>query len=239
MADAGSAVVTGAAMGMGKAIAARLVADGVVVAGLDRDEAALDETAAELGDEFVPVAGDVGDWAAHELRRTSPRPRPAPPLGEQRRHRHRQPRPRGDAAAHRRRAAGAADGRHVRLRHRRSPDAARPPRIDRQHLVDPGRGRLAPVPRLRRRQGGNPRGHSQRRPRLRSVRHPRERRAPRQRQYVRCSGPTSRTIRWRPSDGSPARRRWHRCSGSAIRPRSPRWSPSCSPTRRPSSPAPR
>jgi len=66
MADAGSAVVTGAAMGMGKAISAKLVADGVVVAGLDRDQAALEEAAAELGDAFVPVAGDVGDWAAHE-----------------------------------------------------------------------------------------------------------------------------------------------------------------------------
>ena len=66
MADAGSAVVTGAAMGMGKAISAKLVAEGLVVAGLDRDEAALDETAAELGDAFVPVGGDVGDWAAHE-----------------------------------------------------------------------------------------------------------------------------------------------------------------------------
>ena len=240
MADAGSAVVTGAAMGMGKAIAARLVADGVVVAGLDRDESALDETAAELGDAFVPVAGDVGDWAAHERRGGRRRgPRPAPPLGEQRRHRHRQPRPRGDAAAHRRRAAGAVDGRHVRLRHRRSPDAARPPRIDRQRLVDPGRGRLAPVPRLRRRQGGNPRGHSQRRPRLRSVRHPRERRPPRQRQYSDVPGRHPGRSGGAPSDGSPARRRWHRCSGSAIRPRSPRWSPSCSPTRRPSSPAPR
>ena len=66
MADARSAVVTGAAMGMGKAISAKLVADGVVVAGLDRDQAALEEAAAELGDAFVPVAGDVGDWAAHE-----------------------------------------------------------------------------------------------------------------------------------------------------------------------------
>jgi len=66
MAEAVSAVVTGAAMGMGKAISAKLVADGVVVAGLDRDQAALEEAAAELGDAFVPVAGDVGDWAAHE-----------------------------------------------------------------------------------------------------------------------------------------------------------------------------
>jgi len=66
MAEAVSAVVTGAAMGMGKAISAKLVADGMVVAGLDRDQAALEEAAAELGDAFVPVAGDVGDWAAHE-----------------------------------------------------------------------------------------------------------------------------------------------------------------------------
>jgi NADP-dependent 3-hydroxy acid dehydrogenase YdfG len=64
MADAVSAVVTGAAMGMGKAISAKLIADGVVVAGLDRDQAALEDAAVELGDAFVPVAGDVGDWAA-------------------------------------------------------------------------------------------------------------------------------------------------------------------------------
>jgi NAD(P)-dependent dehydrogenase (short-subunit alcohol dehydrogenase family) len=66
MADAGSAVVTGAAMGMGKAIAKRLLEDGVAVTGLDRNEVALEEARAELGDGFEPIAGDVGAWAAHE-----------------------------------------------------------------------------------------------------------------------------------------------------------------------------
>lgn len=61
-----AAVVTGAARGIGKAIAGRLMVDGVSVAGLDRDAEALAETAAELGDAFVPVVGDITDWSAHE-----------------------------------------------------------------------------------------------------------------------------------------------------------------------------
>jgi NAD(P)-dependent dehydrogenase (short-subunit alcohol dehydrogenase family) len=59
-----SAVVTGAAMGIGRAIAARLVAEGAHVVGLDVDEAALSRAAGELG--LEPVVGDVGDWSAHE-----------------------------------------------------------------------------------------------------------------------------------------------------------------------------
>jgi NAD(P)-dependent dehydrogenase (short-subunit alcohol dehydrogenase family) len=62
----GVAVVTGAAMGIGRAIAARLLSDGTPVVGLDRNTEALGETAAELGATFVPVAGDITDWAAHE-----------------------------------------------------------------------------------------------------------------------------------------------------------------------------
>jgi NAD(P)-dependent dehydrogenase (short-subunit alcohol dehydrogenase family) len=61
-----AAVVTGAAMGMGKAIAARLMADEAVVVGVDRDADALAGTASELGDGFIPVVGDVGDWDTHE-----------------------------------------------------------------------------------------------------------------------------------------------------------------------------
>jgi NAD(P)-dependent dehydrogenase (short-subunit alcohol dehydrogenase family) len=64
--DVRVAVVTGAAMGIGRAIAERLLADAVVVVGLDRDRAALEGTAGELGDAFVAVVGDVGEWAAHE-----------------------------------------------------------------------------------------------------------------------------------------------------------------------------
>ena len=58
-------------MGMGKAIAARLVADGVAVAGLDRDEAALDETAASWATRSSrsPAMSATG-------RRTSVRPTP-------------------------------------------------------------------------------------------------------------------------------------------------------------------
>jgi NAD(P)-dependent dehydrogenase (short-subunit alcohol dehydrogenase family) len=59
-----SVVVTGAAMGIGRAIAAQLVRDGARVVGVDWNEAALAGTAAELG--FEPVHGDVGDWATHE-----------------------------------------------------------------------------------------------------------------------------------------------------------------------------
>ena len=65
MADA-SAVVTGAAQGIGRAAARRLLADGFAVAGLDLDAAALAETAAALGPGFVAVAGDVREWDAHE-----------------------------------------------------------------------------------------------------------------------------------------------------------------------------
>jgi NAD(P)-dependent dehydrogenase (short-subunit alcohol dehydrogenase family) len=61
-----SCVVTGAAKGIGEAVARALLADGWHVAGLDRDEAALGETAAALGERFAPVVGDVGAWEAHE-----------------------------------------------------------------------------------------------------------------------------------------------------------------------------
>jgi NAD(P)-dependent dehydrogenase (short-subunit alcohol dehydrogenase family) len=57
-------VVTGAAMGAGRAIAKRLLADGCDVVGVDRDAAALAATAEQLG--IVAVEGDVGEWATHE-----------------------------------------------------------------------------------------------------------------------------------------------------------------------------
>ena len=52
-----TAVVTGAARGIGAAIAARLVAEGVRVVINDVDEAVLAETASAIG--AVPFAGDA------------------------------------------------------------------------------------------------------------------------------------------------------------------------------------
>jgi NAD(P)-dependent dehydrogenase (short-subunit alcohol dehydrogenase family) len=58
-----SCVVTGAAMGAGRAIAARLLADGWRVLGVDWSAGALEATAKELG--FEPLHGDVGEWDTH------------------------------------------------------------------------------------------------------------------------------------------------------------------------------
>ncbi len=53
-------------MGIGRAIATRLIADGVHVVAFDRDQAALEVAASELGQRYEPLVGDVGDWDAHE-----------------------------------------------------------------------------------------------------------------------------------------------------------------------------
>lgn len=67
-----SVIVTGAASGIGRAIAGRLVADGWKVVGVDRDAAGLDGAAAELGDSFRVVAGDVADRRVlNEARRSA------------------------------------------------------------------------------------------------------------------------------------------------------------------------
>jgi NAD(P)-dependent dehydrogenase (short-subunit alcohol dehydrogenase family) len=58
-----SAVVTGAGKGLGRAVASRLVADGVHVVGTDVDAASLEATAAELG--IASLVADVGDWDSH------------------------------------------------------------------------------------------------------------------------------------------------------------------------------
>jgi NAD(P)-dependent dehydrogenase (short-subunit alcohol dehydrogenase family) len=58
------AVVTGAAGGIGRATAQRLVADGWRVVGVDLDAEALERVADE--DAFTPVAGDVSERATHE-----------------------------------------------------------------------------------------------------------------------------------------------------------------------------
>ena len=57
-------VVTGAAMGVGRAIAERLLTEGLDVVGVDSDSAALATTVDELG--FTGIEGDVGDWTTHE-----------------------------------------------------------------------------------------------------------------------------------------------------------------------------
>ncbi|QLY32975.1 SDR family NAD(P)-dependent oxidoreductase [Nocardia huaxiensis] len=54
-----TAVVTGAASGIGAAIATALIAEGANVVALDIDEAGLQKKAAELGDAFVPAVADV------------------------------------------------------------------------------------------------------------------------------------------------------------------------------------
>ena len=56
------AVVTGGASGIGRAVALRLVRDGAHVVVLDRDEVALNESAAELG--AIPVLLDLTDKVA-------------------------------------------------------------------------------------------------------------------------------------------------------------------------------
>ena len=58
------AVVTGASEGIGRAVAAALLGAGATVHGLARSEARLAETAAALGERFVPVVCDVTDPAA-------------------------------------------------------------------------------------------------------------------------------------------------------------------------------
>jgi NAD(P)-dependent dehydrogenase (short-subunit alcohol dehydrogenase family) len=55
------AVVTGAAGGMGRAIVARLLADGLTVVGLDIDGAALADMEHALGEGFASIAVDLTD----------------------------------------------------------------------------------------------------------------------------------------------------------------------------------
>lgn len=66
MASTPSAVVTGAAMGIGLAVAQRLVADGYHVVCVDWNADALDEVVASLDGDASGVAGDIGEWSTHE-----------------------------------------------------------------------------------------------------------------------------------------------------------------------------
>jgi NAD(P)-dependent dehydrogenase (short-subunit alcohol dehydrogenase family) len=58
-------VVTGAASGIGRATTERLLRQGRVVVGVDRDRAGL-QALRELSDGFAPVVGDVVERATHE-----------------------------------------------------------------------------------------------------------------------------------------------------------------------------
>ena len=60
------AVVTGAALGIGLAVAKRLLATGATVVGVDINADALQRLRDAEGDRFIPVLGDVGDWHTHE-----------------------------------------------------------------------------------------------------------------------------------------------------------------------------
>ena len=62
-------MVTGSANGIGEAVARLLVERGWWVVGLDRDVAALELLAAELGERFAPAPGDVTQRADHERAR--------------------------------------------------------------------------------------------------------------------------------------------------------------------------
>jgi NAD(P)-dependent dehydrogenase (short-subunit alcohol dehydrogenase family) len=66
MAGTPSAVVTGAAMGIGLAVARRLSADGYHVVCVDWNAEALERALAGLGGKASAVAGDIGDWSTHE-----------------------------------------------------------------------------------------------------------------------------------------------------------------------------
>ena len=59
--DGHTAVVTGGAHGIGRAVAGRLAGDGARVAIVDLDEAAGGEVAAQLGDGHLALAADVAD----------------------------------------------------------------------------------------------------------------------------------------------------------------------------------
>lgn len=61
------AVVTGAAQGIGLAIARRLKAEGVLVVGVDLDEDRLLSASTELEGYLVPIVGDIALWSTHEL----------------------------------------------------------------------------------------------------------------------------------------------------------------------------
>ncbi|GAA5658038.1 serine 3-dehydrogenase [Brucella sp. NBRC 13694] len=58
-----TALVTGASKGIGAAITAKLIEEGLTVYGLARNLSALDKQASEFGESFKPVVADVRDHA--------------------------------------------------------------------------------------------------------------------------------------------------------------------------------
>lgn len=59
-------VVTGAAKGIGEAVARRLVSEGTMVVAVDRDGEALSALEASLEGRIRPLLGDVAEWDTHE-----------------------------------------------------------------------------------------------------------------------------------------------------------------------------
>jgi NAD(P)-dependent dehydrogenase (short-subunit alcohol dehydrogenase family) len=53
-------------MGIGRAVAERLVADDIHVVALDRNTEALAAAREEIGELYEPLVGDISEWAAHE-----------------------------------------------------------------------------------------------------------------------------------------------------------------------------
>ncbi len=66
MGSTASAVVTGAAMGIGLAVAQRLAADGYHVVCVDWNAEALERALTSIAGEATAVQGDIGDWSTHE-----------------------------------------------------------------------------------------------------------------------------------------------------------------------------
>jgi NAD(P)-dependent dehydrogenase (short-subunit alcohol dehydrogenase family) len=60
-----SCVVTGAAMGIGRAILEKLATEGMHVVAVDWNEEALRTTTTEVDGAVEPVCGDVGEWETH------------------------------------------------------------------------------------------------------------------------------------------------------------------------------
>ncbi|MCT8158662.1 SDR family NAD(P)-dependent oxidoreductase [Pseudoruegeria sp. SHC-113] len=61
-----TAIVTGGAQGIGRAVAERLVQDGYQIAIWDRDEALAAQTAAEIGGNSFACGVDISDWSSVE-----------------------------------------------------------------------------------------------------------------------------------------------------------------------------